>query len=164
MNHAVRLKDHAARMIGQAAVSIARPAIRWTPFAVQRLGMETILNEIFALPIAEGRLEFLEQRSAMIEVLDVGASWVISLYRDRLLVLPGRDDAEVVISGNSAQFLALGLRTEDPDMFFFQRQLKVRGDTELGLAMKNFIDSIDEEDLPPIIRYLPHPLRRRLSA
>ena len=164
MNEAVGLRDRATRLLGHAAVTLARPAVRWTPFSVQRMGMETVLNEVFALPIAEGRLDFLEQRSAMIEVLDIGASWVISFYGDRLLVLPGRDDAEVVISGDSAQFLALGLRNEDPDMFFFQRQLKVRGDTELGLAMKNFIDSIDEEDLPPLLRYVPKSLRRRLFS
>jgi predicted lipid carrier protein YhbT len=128
------------------------------------MGMETALNEIFALPIGEGRLDFLEQRNVMIEVLDVDARWVISFYRDRLLVLPGREDADVVISGDSAQFLALGLRNEDPDMFFFQRQLKVRGDTELGLAMKNFIDSVDEEDLPPLLRYVPKSFRRRLFS
>ena len=164
MNETVGLRNRATRIIGRAAVTIARPAIRWTPFSVQRMGMEAALNEVFALPIAEGRLDFLEQRSAMIEMLDLDARWVISLYRDRLLVLPGEDDADVVISGDSAQFLALGLRNEDPDMFFFQRQLKVRGDTELGLAMKNFIDSIDEEDLPPLLRYAPKSLRRRLFS
>ena len=164
MNEVAGIRDRATRILGRAAVSIARPAIRWTPFAVQRMGMETALNEIFALPIAEGRLDFLESRNAMIEVMDIDARWVISFFRDRLLVLPGSDDADVVISGDSAQFLALGLRTEDPDMFFFQRQLKVRGDTELGLAMKNFIDSIDEEDLPPLLRYMPRSLRRHLFS
>ena len=164
MNEVVRFRDRATRLLGQAAVTVARPAIRWTPFSVQRMGMETALNELFALPIAEGRLDFLDSRSAMIEVLDINACWVISLYRDRLLVLPGREEADVVISGDSAQFLALGLRNEDPDMFFFQRQLKVRGDTELGLAMKNFIDSIDEEDLPPLLRHVPKSLRRRLFS
>ena len=110
MNEVVRFRDRATRLLGQAAVTVARPAIRWTPFSVQRMGMETALNELFALPIAEGRLDFLDSRSAMIEVLDVDACWVISLYRDRLLVLPGREEADVVISGDSAQFLALGLR------------------------------------------------------
>lgn len=164
MNENVGIRNRATRIIGRAAVTIARPAIRWTPFSVQRMGMEAVLNELFALPIAEGRLDFLEQRSAMIVMSDIDARWVISFYRDRLLVLPGQDDADVVISGDSAQFLALGLRSEDPDMFFFQRQLKVRGDTELGLAMKNFIDSIDEEDLPPLLRYAPKSLRRRLFS
>lgn len=164
MDEAVGLREKATRLIGRAAVTIARPAIRWTPFQVQRMGMEAVFNEVFALPIGEGRLDFLEQRSAMIEVLDLDARWVLSFYRSRLLVLPGREDAEVVISGDSAQFLALGLRNEDPDMFFFQRQLKVRGDTELGLAMKNFIDSIDEDDLPPIMRYVPQSLRHRIFS
>ncbi|EXJ09542.1 ubiquinone anaerobic biosynthesis accessory factor UbiT [Nitrincola nitratireducens] len=34
-------------------------------------------------------------------------------------------------------------RTEDPDSLFFQRQLSIEGDTELGLGIKNLLDSLE---------------------
>ena len=39
-------------------------------------------------------------------------------------------------------------RKQDPDTLFFQRRLKIEGDTELGLEVKNLIDAIDIEQLP----------------
>jgi len=35
------------------------------------------------------------------------------------------------------------LREEDPDTLFFNRKLVIEGDTELGLIVKNLLDSID---------------------
>ncbi|MCV5960072.1 SCP2 sterol-binding domain-containing protein, partial [Escherichia coli] len=39
-------------------------------------------------------------------------------------------------------------RKEDPDTLFFQRRLSIEGDTELGLEVKNLMDSVDLEQLP----------------
>jgi predicted lipid carrier protein YhbT len=39
-------------------------------------------------------------------------------------------------------------RQEDPDTLFFLRRLMIEGDTELGLAVKNLLDSRDPDDLP----------------
>jgi O2-independent ubiquinone biosynthesis accessory factor UbiT len=44
--------------------------------------------------------------------------------------------------------LLIAARKEDPDTLFFQRRLKIEGDTELGLEVKNLIDGIDIEQLP----------------
>ncbi|MDD2341447.1 MAG: SCP2 sterol-binding domain-containing protein, partial [Tolumonas sp.] len=43
-------------------------------------------------------------------------------------------------------------RKEDPDSLFFQRRLRIEGDTELGLEVKNLMDSLDLDELPKIIR------------
>ena len=40
------------------------------------------------------------------------------------------------------------LRQEDPDTLFFNRRLKIEGDTELGLVVKNLLDSIDWSTVP----------------
>lgn len=162
MNNIVEPADRSPPLLGRLAVNLAKPFLRYTPLPLQRIGMETVLNDLFARPIHEGRLDFLENRSVMIEVSDLDCRWVISLYRGRILMLDSGQVAEVTIRGDSHQFLALGLRTEDPDMFFFQRRLAVRGDTELGLGMKNFLDSIDVDDLPAILNMIPAGLRRRL--
>lgn len=41
---------------------------------------------------------------------------------------------------------------EDPDSLFFQRRLRIEGDTELGLEVKNLMDSLDLDELPKIVR------------
>lgn len=164
MNKLVERDNQSPPLLSRVAVQLARPLLRFTPVPLQRLGMETVLNDFFARPLVEGRLDFLENRSVMIDVSDLDRRWVISLYRGRILMLDSAQEAEVTIRGDSHQFLALGLRTEDPDMFFFQRRLAVRGDTELGLGMKNFLDSIDEEDLPPLFNLIPAKLRKRFLA
>ncbi|MNT73963.1 SCP-2 sterol transfer family protein [compost metagenome] len=56
--------------------------------------------------------------------------------------------ADVTIRGNWREFLLLASRQEDPDTLFFRRRLVIEGDTELGLTLKNLIDSLDPEVLP----------------
>lgn len=66
-------------------------------------------------------------------------------------------DPELTISASLRDFIALGLREEDPDTLFFARRLLIEGDTELGLTVKNLLDSIDWAGLlagllPPFLR------------
>ena len=42
----------------------------------------------------------------------------------------------------------MAARRRDPDTLFFQRRIVVEGDTELGLAVKNLLDSLDPSELP----------------
>jgi predicted lipid carrier protein YhbT len=39
----------------------------------------------------------------------------------------------------------MAARRADPDTLFFQRLLRMEGDTELGLALKNFLAAQDME-------------------
>ena len=64
---------------------------------------------------------------------------------------------DVCISGESLDFILLATRQADPDTLFFQRRIRIEGDTELGLGVKNTMDSMDWDDLPL-------PLRRLLQA
>lgn len=66
-------------------------------------------------------------------------------------------DPELTIAATLRDFIALGLREEDPDTLFFARRLAIEGDTELGLTVKNLLDSIDWEGL--LGRILPWPPR-----
>ncbi|CDH07392.1 putative sterol carrier protein, SCP [Xenorhabdus bovienii str. oregonense] len=43
-------------------------------------------------------------------------------------------------------------RREDPDTLFFQHRLRIEGNTELGLHVKNLVDSIRLESMPSILR------------
>ena len=48
---------------------------------------------------------------------------------------------DVIVRASLSDYLALALRTEDPDTLFFSRRLVIEGDTELGLVVKNALDS-----------------------
>ena len=39
--------------------------------------------------------------------------------------------------------VTLAMRKEDPDTLFFSRRLSMQGDTELGLLLKNTLDSLE---------------------
>lgn len=43
--------------------------------------------------------------------------------------------------------MALALREEDPDTLFFSRRLRMEGDTDLGLLVKNTLDAVDWDAL-----------------
>jgi predicted lipid carrier protein YhbT len=43
--------------------------------------------------------------------------------------------------------LLLATRREDPDTLFFNRRLRLSGNTELGLYVKNFLDSLEPQEL-----------------
>lgn len=64
---------------------------------------------------------------------------------------------DLTISATARDFLLLLSRREDPDTLFFSRRLVSEGDTELGLTVKNLLDSLDPE---AILHRLPLPLAR----
>ena len=41
--------------------------------------------------------------------------------------------------------MSMASRQVDPDTLMFQRRLVMEGDTELGLALKNYLDGMDIE-------------------
>jgi predicted lipid carrier protein YhbT len=55
---------------------------------------------------------------------------------------------DVCIRGNWRELLLLASRQEAPDTLFFRR-LMIEGDTNLGLRIKNLLDSLDPDGLPP---------------
>ncbi|MDR0528444.1 MAG: SCP2 sterol-binding domain-containing protein [Zoogloeaceae bacterium] len=52
-------------------------------------------------------------------------------------------EPDVRFHGDLHAYLKLILRQEDPDTLFFNRQLTIEGDTELGLAIKNLLDALE---------------------
>lgn len=146
-----------ARPIAPRLPSFLALPLGWIPAGLHSGGLALILERLFAQALANGELDFLRERTIAIRVDD--------LRLDYRLRLPARGgfrramDAppEVTFSGNLYEFLLLATRREDADTLFFQRRLRLRGDTELGLALKNFLDS---QEVP----LLPEPLARPLLA
>jgi predicted lipid carrier protein YhbT len=111
-----------------------------------------ILNRVFKPELAEGELDFLDDRVMLIRVDDARLSYRLTLRRGRLEAAPAGSGADLSIEGNLYEFLLLATRREDPDTLFFNRRLRLGGDTELGLYAKNLLDSLELEDrLGPLL-------------
>ena len=123
------------------------PLVRRVPFVVQRLALQQTLNRCLAEPLRDGEFEVLRGRWLCLRINDLGLSWFITRSRDGLQIAR-EAPADVTISGNWREFLLLASRQEDPDTLFFRRRLVIEGDTELGLTLKNLIDSLDSDVLP----------------
>jgi predicted lipid carrier protein YhbT len=146
----------------------------------------------FPPPVAAvvGRLPMWPAAWALTRALDFGTGRIVA--RDALAPLVGRRFAlrakdlrltvhfectpggfqpaaapyapDLSIAATVRDFIALGLREEDPDTLFFARRLEIEGDTELGLCVKNLLDAIDWDALAETLRQsLPAGIRALLS-
>lgn len=86
---------------------------------------------------------FLEGRTVRIIVEDLGARATLRYSDGHFRPASAKIEADVSFRAASADLLKLIRRTEDPDTLFFQRKLRIEGDTELGLNLKNLLDSIE---------------------
>lgn len=122
--------------------------LRLAPFALQKALLEQVLNRAFRESIEQGELDFLDGRTVLLEIPDLGWRWPITLRTGCIRVLRGACRADTIIRGRAAILAAVAAGLTDPDTLFFQRRLSVEGDTELGLALKNFLDGLDPAQLP----------------
>jgi len=103
--------------------------------------------------LPEDSLELLDNRTFLVEVLDTGGTACFT-YRGGffrpLFTAPAAPDLS--FRANLSAFLQLLARQEDPDTLFFNRELSIEGDTELGLVVKNMLDAVEWPKLPQLPR------------
>jgi len=127
---------------------------RFIPYAVQKHVLSLVLNQAFREPLQHGELDFLEGARVRIKVTDLCIDWLICVGKDKFTPIERSLKDDVCISGEGPDFVLLATRRADPDTLFFQRRIRIEGDTELGLGIKNTMDSMDWEDLPLPLRRL----------
>ncbi|MFK0571654.1 SCP2 domain-containing protein [Endozoicomonas sp.] len=140
--------------------------VRLLPASMINLPLTKAINHIFHTPVDEGDFDFLEDRCVKIHVTDINVSFYIS-FDGKQLVATGPRHFDVEFQGTSKAFLKLARRQEDPDTMFFQRQLMIEGDTELGLGVKNLLDSLELEQLPiPVqkLAWLGQTIQQKIPA
>jgi len=103
----------------------------------------SLLNRAFRDALEQGELDFLETKTVTIRLTDVGQTYSLVLNRGRFG--PGHRVPDMSLRGLLYDFMLLAAHQEDPDTLVFQRRLVMEGDTELGLALKNFLDGLDFE-------------------
>ncbi|MDH2897640.1 ubiquinone anaerobic biosynthesis accessory factor UbiT [Rahnella variigena] len=139
-----------ARVVRQGPSLLSLP-LKFTPFALQRQVLQQVLSWQLRQALADGELNFLEGRWLKIEVSDLSLTWLMSVQESKL-VIAERGEADVSFSGNANDLILIAARKEDPDTLFFQRRLRIEGDTELGLYVKNLMDSIDLDTMPLLLK------------
>ncbi|WP_019616698.1 ubiquinone anaerobic biosynthesis accessory factor UbiT [Psychromonas ossibalaenae] len=126
------------------------------PFFVQKKLLSELLDNVFAEAIEDGDLEFLEEKWLKVEITDLRLTWYLSFADNKLIIEEKCAQEDVVFSGAVNEFILIAGRKEDPDTLFFQRRLSIQGDTELGLEIKNLLDNIDFDNLPPLAQKAMH--------
>ena len=107
-----------------------------------------ILNQLLKRHILDADMSLLAGRYFKIVIADLGKE--IHFTADDQQFLATRDKSIVDFSANTTDFIKILVRQEDPDTLFFNRKLQIEGDTELGLVVKNLLDSIDWSTIPII--------------
>jgi O2-independent ubiquinone biosynthesis accessory factor UbiT len=141
-------------------VTLSRP-LRLMPTAAHSQVLATVLNQVMKDAIAQGELEFLQDRQVGIEIEDLGIRYRLGFSGGRIRGYGESARADSTIAGGLHEFLLLATRREDADTLFFQRRLRMSGSTELGLYLKNFLDAFEPPPrFAPLIRGLDRLLQR----
>lgn len=125
---------------------IIRNAERRVPFLFKQLITEATLNRMFGEAIREGEFDDFEGRTLRLEIDGGQPGITLGFWQGRLRIVEG--EGEATIRGGWSSFYKLANRKLDPDQLFFQRKLVIEGDTELGLGIKNLLDSIEWRMVP----------------
>jgi len=135
---------------------ILRPSLRLLPFQLQKNILLVALHSVFNEAIEDGDFEFLQGKWLKISVSDFALNWWISFDNNKIIMAePSQNIIEdVSFSATGDDLVLIAGRKQDPNTLFFQRRLKIEGDTELGLEVKNLIDAIDVEQLPTSVHTL----------
>lgn len=121
------------------------------PFRLKQALLQPLLNRLFREQLQDGEFYFLEGRLLGLEVKDLGITLAFGCHDEQIRVVPA-DRPDAWIRGNKGDFIQLANQAEDPDTLFFQRRLSIEGDTELGLAVKNLLDSVDWSEMPALFQ------------
>ncbi|MBI2308177.1 MAG: SCP2 sterol-binding domain-containing protein [Rhodocyclales bacterium] len=121
------------------------------------VALTTALNAAVKLKLLpEDSLAAMEGKTFVVQVYDTGGQAAFT-YRGgffRPLFNPA-GSPDLAFRANLSAFLQVATRQEDPDTLFFNRELSIEGDTELGLVVKNMLDAIDLTQLKLSLPQLP---------
>ncbi|MEO5342738.1 MAG: SCP2 sterol-binding domain-containing protein [Gammaproteobacteria bacterium SHHR-1] len=120
--------------------------LRLMPGGLHSRLLARMLNHTLAQQLADAELDMMQGRTLQVSIQDAGIDYRLTLEDGRMQI--SHNPPDVILSGHLHDFLLLLTRREDPDTLFFQRRLSIQGDTGLGLSIKNFLDSLDWDELP----------------
>ncbi len=133
-------------------------AHRYVPTTIQNKFVLYQLNSLVKTFMEDGELDFMEGKCAHIQLRDLPANWYFTKAGSNIVMLDEpKEKEDVSFSGTVDAMVLMASQKVDPDTLFFNRELKISGDTELGLEIKNLIDQFD-------LNLLDKPFRKILDA
>lgn len=121
--------------------------IRFIPPWIHPTILVTVLNRVLQQNLQEGELDFLHQRMVLIQVADMQVSVCLTVVGNKFVACKKTKGYDLLIEGMTYDFLLLATGREDADTLFFNRRLRLEGETELGLYVKNFLATQEPQQL-----------------
>jgi predicted lipid carrier protein YhbT len=125
-----------ARLV--ARLPATPPSVAWV----------TVLNQLMRRGVLPLDVSLLAGRRFEVRVLDLGLRLNFAADERQFIRDHGTGEPDLRFSAKLVDFARMMLREEDPDTLFFNRKLLIEGDTELGLTVKNLLDSVDWSRTP----------------
>lgn len=150
--------------IGAAAVRLATAAaaraLSITPLAVTQVHLDLVVTRLMRRhPEIVRRLGWLEERRALILPSDLPVAFLARCTSERLRMTVARKnrppEADATISGPIAAIIDMATGEDDGDALFFSRVVKIEGDTEVAVALRN---AIDNAGIDLLTEFLPQAL------
>ena len=133
------------------------------PHLPPTLALITALNLALDRLLPREPLSPLTGKRLALQITDAGLMLRFKLGGRRFVPVFDGLAADLTISARARDFIALALREEDPDTLFFRRRLVMQGDTELGLLVKNTLDTIELPTVDPV-ELMPHRVLGRIAG
>lgn len=124
------------------------------PDALPARLMARIAGQVLKEALDTGELDLLQHRVLAVQIMHADLELRFTQENGRLRGVRSAAPADATITATAEDLLLLLTRQIDPDTLFFQRRLRLSGDTELGLAIKNLLDTVTIEQLPPPLALL----------
>ncbi len=105
--------------------------------------LTTVVNHLMRGQEIREQLDYLEGKRICLAISDTGNRFHIRISGHRLVRCSSHIPWDVRISGKLIDFWRLANRSEDPDTLFFNRDLKLEGDTDAALYIKNLLDALE---------------------
>ena len=137
------------QLVTKAPKALTYPS-QFLPFVIQQKCLNEILSRVFKEAIEDGDLDFLQGKWLKVTVSDLKLTWFLSFENEAFIIKPQVPHSDVAFSASVNDLILVAGRKEDADTLFFQRRLSIEGNTELGLEIKNLLDNIEFDNLPPM--------------
>lgn len=119
------------------------------PFFAQSFILKKAITPIFSQVMLNTEPALFKGRWIKLAISDINLECLMSANQKLELEFKKTGRVDVTIRGTLKSFVLLASQKEDPDTLFFQRDLVIEGDTDLGLHLKNLLDAFDWEALAP---------------
>ena len=108
------------------------------------LAVATLNTALHLKLLPQESVDLFEDRTFVLEILDTGSLIGLTYHKGHFRPLFSPPETpDLAFRANLSAFLQIATRQEDPDTLFFNRELMVEGDTELGLVVKNMLDALE---------------------